>query len=63
MNEINKYFHDSKVLVVGGTGFIGRNLVESLKDDAGHICVMHLSNSELPFDHANISNLIHDLSS
>lgn len=63
MNEVNKYFHDSKVLVVGGTGFIGRNLVESLKDDAGHIYVMHLSNSELPFDHANISNLIHDLSS
>ena len=54
MNEVNKYFHDSKVLVVGGTGFIGRTLVESLKDDAGHIYVMHLSTSELPFDHANI---------
>ena len=61
--EINNYFKGSKILVVGGTGFIGRNIVESLKDNADHIYAMHLSNSEFPFDHPNISNILHDLSS
>ncbi len=64
MNQgISNHFNDAKVLVVGGSGFIGRNLVESFKGFAGHVYSIQTKNSEFTFNDPNVSNVKHDLSS
>ncbi len=62
-HKAKNHFSNSKILVVGGSGFIGRNLVESFRSQAGHVYSMHTSNSAFTYSDPNISNIKHDLSS
>ena len=61
--DVNNHFNDAKVLIVGGSGFIGRNLVEGFKELAAHVYSTHTLNSDFNFDHPNVSNIKLDLSS
>ncbi len=46
MSENNNYFHNQNVLVAGGTGLVGRPLVQMLLDQGGHVRIASLDNGD-----------------
>lgn len=60
--DIEKNFKDSKVLILGGTGFIGTNLVQRLSNMSGHIFSIQKNMHNINDNQKNVSYITHNFS-
>ena len=48
-NKFKKFYKNKKILVTGGTGLIGRSVVQQLCELGAKVCVISLDKVKLPF--------------